>query len=175
MASAEAVSSIGRPGRHTEGRPPRGAAFVYGSAVVTVFALVWIVSFAWWQLLPEARIVALEVPRGTAAAIARGERPEVIPSTLLLRRGDTLAIRNDDDVVHRVGLVSIAPNYTERITVDAAMLSGPALLCTIHPSGALSISALARPGIEATIFPTLFAGIPIAWSVVAAIMVVRRL
>ena len=171
MASAEAVTSIA----DTERRSPRGAAFVYVTAVVVVLALVWVISFAWWLLLPEARIVVVEVPRGTAQAIARGERPEVIPSTLLLRRGDTLAIQNEDDVVHRVGVTSIAPNHTERITVDAAMLEGPALLCTIHPSGALSVSALARPGIEATIFPTLFAGIPIAWSVVAAIAIIRRL
>ena len=160
---------------HHEGRSPRGAAFVYVTALVVVFGLVWLVSLAWWLLLPSSRIVALDIPAGTAAAIARGEQPDVIPSTLLLRRGDTLAIRNEDVVVHRVGLMSIAPDHTERITVDAAMLDGPALLCTIHPSGALSVSALARPGIEATIFPTLFAGIPIAWSVLAAIFIMRRL
>jgi hypothetical protein len=171
MASAEAATNL----THTEGRPERGAAFVYGAAVALVFALAWFVSLAWWLLLPEARIVAIEVPRGTAQAIARGENPGVIPSTLLLRRGDTLAIRNDDDVVHRVGLVSIAPGWTERITVDAAMLDGPALLCTIHPSGALSISALARPGIEVTVIPTLIAGIPSAFALVVALMVIRRL
>ena len=116
MASAEAVTSIA----DTEGRSPRGAAFAYVTAVVVVLALVWVISFAWWLLLPEARIVVVEVPRGTAQAIARGERPEVIPSTLLLRRGDTLAIQNEDDVVHRVGVTSIAPNHTERITAIAA-------------------------------------------------------
>lgn len=170
--AAEAAVSMSA---HHEGRSHRGAAFVYVTALAIVFGLVWSVSFAWWLMLPTSRIVALDVPPGTAAAIARGEQPDVIPSTLLLRRGDTLAIRNEDDVVHRVGLMSIAPGRTERVTVDEAMLNGPALLCTIHPSGALSISALARPGIEATIFPTLFAGIPIAWSVLTAIFIIRRL
>ena len=55
------------------------------------------------------------------------------------------------------------------------MLTGAALLCTIHPSGALSISALARPGVEATIIPTLIAGVPISLALVVALMVMRRL
>jgi len=172
MATLEVANRLSSD---NEGRSPRGAAFAYVSAVATVMALAWFVSLAWWLLLPEARIVSLEVPLGTSAAIARGESPDVIPSTLLLRRGDTLAIRNDDDVVHRVGLYSIAPNRTERIVVDQAMLTGAALLCTIHPSGALSISALARPGVEATIIPTLIAGIPISFALVVALMVMRRL
>lgn len=156
-------------------RPPRGAVAVYATGVALVIAATWFVSLMWWLLLPEARIVSLEVPLGTAAAVARGESPDVIPTTLLLRRGDTLAVRNEDDVVHRIGLYSIAPGHTERMVVDEAMLSGARLLCTIHPSGALSISALARPGIEATIIPTLIAGIPISFALVVAMMVIRRL
>ena len=158
-----------------EGRPLRGAAFVYGATVAICFGLVWIVSLAWWLLLPDARVVGLEVPAGTAAAIARGQSVDVIPTTLLLRQGDTLVIQNQDGAVHRIGVVSIAPGATARIPVDQALLNGSALLCTIHPSGALSISALARPGIESTIFPTLFAGVPIAWAVVVAIVIIRRL
>lgn len=154
---------------------PGGAAFVYGGAVAACLAIAWTVSLAWWLLLPETRTVSIEVPRGTATAIARGESPAVIPSTLLLRRGDTLAIRNDDDVTHRVGIAVIAPGATARIPVDAALLDSPVLLCTIHPSGALGISALARPGLEATIIPTLLAGVPMAFALVVAIAVVRRL
>ena len=62
----------------------------------------------------------------------------MIPTTLLLRRGDTLAIHNEDEVMHRVGYRTIAPGSTARITVDATLLEGPALLCTFHASGALS-------------------------------------
>jgi len=158
-----------------EGRPHMGTAFVYALTIATCMGLVWIVSLAWWLLLPETRIVPLEVPRGTAAAIARGESVDVIPSTLLLRRGDTLVIGNDDEVVHRVGYALIPPGQTARIIADNALLDGPALLCTIHPSGALSISALARPGIEATIIPTLIAGLPISMAVVVAVTIIRRL
>jgi len=148
---------------------------VYGEAVALSVALVWLVMLAWWLLLPSARVVVLNVPAGTAASIARGEQPDVIPSTLLLRRGDTLAIHNNDVVVHRVGLVSVIPGTTARIPVDAGLLDGPSLMCSLHPSGAISISALARPGIESTIFPTLLAGIPVAISVVVALSLVRRL
>lgn len=153
----------------------QSAALAYGGAIAICFVLAWIVSLAWWLLLPSARTVVLDVPRGTAAAVARGERPSVIPSTLLLRRGDTLAIRNEDVVAHSIGLLMIAPGTTARIPVDAGLLDGPPLLCSIHPSGALSISALARPGIEMTVLPTLLAGVPTAMCLLVAIALVRRL
>ncbi len=176
MTQDATVHAVGLPAPiATSGRPDRGAVVAYGGAIAICMGLAWIVSLAWWLLLPQSRIVSIEVPPGTSAAIARGESPDVIPSTLLLRRGDTLAIRNDDDVVHRIGVVSVPPGTTARIQVDAALLGGPALLCTVHPSGALSIAALARPGMEATIIPTLLAGIPVSISLLVALIVVRRL
>jgi hypothetical protein len=154
----------------------RGAAIrMYGGAVLACFALAWIVSFAWWLLLPETRIVALEVPLGTAAAIARGEDVDVIPDQLLLRRGDTLVIRNNDEAVHQLGSELLPPSTTLRIPVTGAMLDSATLLCSIHPNGVVGISSFARPGILATAIPTALAGIPTSISVLVAMMVASRL
>ncbi|MDP2326908.1 MAG: hypothetical protein Q8M79_02350 [Dehalococcoidia bacterium] len=147
----------------------------YGGVVLVCFALAWIVSFAWWLLLPETRIVALEVPAGTAAAIARGEDVAVIPDSLLLRRGDTLAIRNDDVVVHQIGSELLPPATTVRIPVTSALLDESSLLCSIHPNGVVGISSFARPGILSTAIPTALAGIPVSVSAVVAMFVARRL
>lgn len=151
------------------------AARTYGGAVLVCFALAWIVSLAWWLLLPETRIVALEVPAGTAAAIARGEDVAVIPDSLLLRRGDTLAIRNDDTVVHQIGSELLPPATTVRIPVTAALLDESSLLCSIHPNGVVGISSFARPGILSTAIPTVLAGVPTSLSLLVAMVVVRRL
>lgn len=139
------------------------------------FVAAWVVSLAWWLLLPEARTVVLEVPPGTASAIARGEVVSVIPETLVLRLGDTLVIRNDDIVTHTIGPNWLPPSSTVRIPVDAALLSRPQLICSLHPSGVLGLAAPARPGIGTTAFPTVFAGAPISLSAIVAMLVVKRL
>ena len=148
---------------------------VYGAAVLGSLFLVWIVSLAWWLLLPDARVVPLEIPRGTADAVARGEDIEVIPDSLELRKGDTLVVRNDDDTVHRIGNEVIPPARTSRIPVTGALLSGRTLFCSIHPSGAIGVSLLARPGILSTAIPTAIAGVPVSIGVIVALLIGRGL
>ncbi|MGE3960392.1 MAG: hypothetical protein AB7F65_01755 [Dehalococcoidia bacterium] len=148
---------------------------VYAPAVLGATALVWVVSFAWWLLLPDARVVPLHIPGGTAAAVARGEDVAVIPEQLELRQGDTLVVRNADDQVHRIGSEMVPPARTVYIAVTRALLSGQSLLCSIHPSGAIGISTLARPGILSTAIPTAIAGVPIAIALIVAMWIARRL
>ncbi len=154
---------------------PSAAVRRYGGAALVCFALCWTVSLAWWLLLPDARIVSIEVPAGTAAAVANGETVSVIPDRLLLRRGDTLAIRNDDTVVHQVGVDLVPPATTLRIPVTDSLFAGAELSCSIHPSGVLALSPLARPGIASTAIPTLLAGVPTSISAIVALAVVHRL
>ncbi|GMU39707.1 MAG: hypothetical protein AMXMBFR23_05730 [Chloroflexota bacterium] len=147
----------------------------YGGAALVCFALCWTVSLAWWLLLPDARIVSIEVPAGTSAAIARGEAVSVIPDRLLLRRGDTLAIRNDDTVVHQVGTDLVPPATTLRIPVTDSLFASGSLSCSIHPNGVLALSPLARPSLASTAIPTLLAGVPTSISAIVALAVVHRL
>jgi hypothetical protein len=148
---------------------------IYGGAIAVCFVVVWVVSLAWWLLLPGARVIALDVPSGTAAAIARGEDVQVIPDTVALRRGDTLVIRNADDVVHQIGDEVLPPGRTTRIEVTRALLGTATLTCSIHPSGAIGVSTLARPGILSTAIPTALAGVPSSLALLVAIAIVRRL
>ena len=148
---------------------------VYGAAVLGSLVLVWIVSLAWWLLLPDARVVPLEIPQGTASAVARGEAVEVVPDSLDLRKGDTLVVRNEDDAVHRIGSEVIPPGRTTRIPVTGALVSGRSLFCSIHPSGAIGVSLLARPGILSTAIPTAIAGLPVSIGVIVALLIARGL
>ena len=147
----------------------------YAGAVAACFVAAWVISLAWWVLLPEARTVVLEVPAGTASAIASGEAVSVIPETLMLRSGDTLVVRNDDVVTHTIGSNWLPPSTTVRIPVDSALLAGPQVICSIHPSGVLGLAAPARPGIATTALPTLLAGVPVSLSALVAMLLVRRL
>lgn len=168
------VAFTARLGRWDVGRT-RVVPRAYVALVLGCFALAWGVSLAWWSLLPGPRTVMLEIPAGTATAIARGETVTVIPATLALRRGDTLAVRNEDASAHFLGTVVIPPGASVRIPVTGSLLDSDSLLCSIHPAGALGIAPLARPGIAATLVPTLLAGLPLALASTVALFVMRRL
>lgn len=147
----------------------------YAPMVAACFLLAWGVSLGWWLLLPSTRTVGLVLPEGTAAQVAAGERPAVLPDRLVLRRGDTLAIRNEDVVAHRLGSTVIPPAQTVRIAVTSALFAAPGLLCSFHPGGSVGVEPLARPGIERTAIPTLFAGVPLSIALVFSVAVASRL
>lgn len=143
--------------------------------VTVCFLLAWGVSLGWWLLLPGTRTVALVVPPGAAESVAAGRRDVTLPDRLELRRGDTLAIRNEDNVVHRVGVSTVPPGHTVRIAVTPALLGVAGLTCSFHPGGSIGVSPLARPGIEHTAIPTLLAGVPLAFALVLSVAIASRL
>lgn len=178
FASPAGPRAVGIPGRAGRGRVavcviPRVRR--YGPLVAGCFLLAWVVSLGWWLLLPGTRTVALVVPAGAAEAVATGRTSSTLPSRLELRRGDTLVIRNDDGVVHRLGMSAIPAGHTVRIPVTQAFLGGAGLTCSFHPSGSIGISPLARPGIAHTAIPTLLAGVPLSFALMLAVAIGTRL
>lgn len=167
---------VARAGAHLRW-PARYAAATrhYGPMVAACFILAWGVSFAWWLLLPSTRTVELVLPPGTAEQVAAGRRPAVLPDRLVLRRGDTLAIRNEDAVVHRLGSVVIPPAHTVRVGVTSALLATSGIVCSFHPGGSVGVEPLARPGIERTVIPTLLAGLPLSFALVLSVAIASRL
>lgn len=147
----------------------------YGIAIVGAFAISWIVATAWWALLPVARTVEVTIPAGTAMQLARGGSVAVLPDSLEVRLGDHLMVHNDDTVAHQIGSMVIPPGTLMRQTVDRTVLGAPSLTCTFHPSGLIGIAPRARPGVQATIWPTLLAAVPLSWALVIAIAVGSRL
>lgn len=147
----------------------------YGPMVAACFLLAWGISFAWWLLLPGTRTVELVIPAGAAEAVAAGRRDVTLPDRLELRKGDTLAVRNEDTAVHRVGTAVAPPGHTVRIVVTPALLGAAGLVCSFHPSGSVGVAPLARPAIWHTVIPTLLAGVPLAFALVLTVAVASRL
>ncbi len=139
------------------------------------------VLFSWgmvlvaWLLLPTASTVELRVPNGTADRIARGEAVSTIPDDLLLRRGDTLLVVNEDSTSHRIGELWVAPGSAASATVTRALLSSQSLVCSFHPGGAIGVSPQARPGLEATALPTTLLSVPLSVAVIVTLSISRRL
>ncbi len=85
----------------------------------------------------RSEVIEIEVPAGTAARIEAGEAVELLPRTLEVSVGDTLEIRNLDDVPHEVGPYYVGAGQTVRQTFTSpGTIQG---LCTLHPSGEITI------------------------------------
>lgn len=144
--------------------------------VAVVIGACWALNFAWWSLLPPARTVELVIPEGTATQIAAGEAVSAIPDELTLRRGDRLMIVNEDIVVHEVGTALAPPGRSTRVEVSDRFLGRDGrLVCSIHPSGAIGLSNVARPPLLATLVPSLIAGVPLSLALLLAILIAGRL
>jgi hypothetical protein len=144
----------------------------YAGAAV-VFS--WFMVLVAWALMPSARAVELVIPPGTAERIARGETVPTIPDDLLLRRGDTLVLVNQDFESHRIGSIWIAPESSTRAPVTPALFEQSSLVCSFHPGGAIGVSPQSRPGLEATAVPAMIIAVPLSLAVIVTGGTVRRL
>lgn len=172
-AGSDVLRPVGQEGAFVRALPQ---ARRYGPLVAGCFLLAWGVSFGWWLLLPSTRIVEVVVPSGTAEAVAAGQRGDTtLPDRLELRRGDTLVIRNEDGVAHRMGTSTVPSGHTVRIAVTPALLGAAGLACSFHPSGSIGVAPLARPGIAHTVIPTLLAGVPLSFALVLSVAIASRL
>lgn len=131
-------------------------------------ALSWVAALAWWWMLPPSKTVDFTIPAGTAASVAAGQSSPSLPQSLVVRVGDSLLVRNLDGVPHRIGPLWVPPGAAERTPVGPAFFATATLLCSIHPSGALSVVPRARPGIAITIPVAAAAGVPMILAALVA-------
>ena len=107
--------------------------------------------------------------------MARGESVDALPTTLLLRRGDTLVLLNQDDQPHRIGAVWAEPGRATRTIVGDSLQDADAVACSFHPGGSIGVSPQARPGLGQTIFPTALLFFPLSAATVLTLSITRRL
>ena len=64
------------------------------------------------------REIVLTIPAGTSDQIARGEQPPSIPENMTFVVGDTLVVKNEDGVDHKLGPLWIPANSSARLSLD---------------------------------------------------------
>ncbi len=62
--------------------------------------------------------ITLVVPKGTAEKVARGEQPATIPVNMTFVVGDTLIVKNEDSVDHKLGPLWIPANSSAQLSLD---------------------------------------------------------
>lgn len=78
----------------------------------------------------SARTIVVDVPRGSAARIARGEELNVVPDRIDARVGDTLRLVNRDTRAHMIGPFLVGPGQrVESRLARAGTFEGA---CTLH-------------------------------------------
>lgn len=91
------------------------------SLLVGMILGVLISEVPFWFLRETARPpeeITIVIPRGTAEQVAKGEQPPTIPENLTFVVGDTLIVRNEDTVDHKLGPLWIPSNASARLSLD---------------------------------------------------------
>jgi hypothetical protein len=83
------------------------------------------------------RTVTLVIPAGTAERIANGGSEPSIPGTMSFVIGDTLAVKNEDSVPHRLGPVWVPAGATGSLVLKDA--NSYSYSCSFTPSQYLGI------------------------------------
>jgi len=78
------------------------------------------------------------IPAGTAERITAGETVEILPAQLAVHVGEVIRIVNKDSAGHFVGIFYVGPGET--VTQRFASPGDFSGLCTIHPSGQITLT-----------------------------------
>lgn len=81
--------------------------------------------------------VELIIPAGTAARIAAGMAVPEIPEEMVFVLGDTLVVKNEDEIDHQLGPLWVPARSTARLTLGEAQRY--ALSCSFQPSRYLGL------------------------------------
>src|SRR5262245_23969507 len=75
--------------------------------------------------------VVLTIPAGTAEKVARGEHPPSVPTDMIFVVGDTLVVKNEDNVDHNMGQLWIPAHSSAQMTLNETQ--NTAVACSFQP------------------------------------------
>ncbi len=86
------------------------------------------------------KLVELDIPQGTAVRVAQGQPDTSLPSSMTFVVGDTLLVRNNDVVAHRLGPLFIPAGTSASMNLSSEQ--GYTMLCSFQPSKYLQLTVL---------------------------------
>lgn len=105
------------------------------------------------------REVVLAIPAGTADQVARGEQPPSIPKGMIFVVGDTLVMKNEDNVDHKLGQLWIPANSTARLALNEEQ--NMAFECSFQPGNYFGLDVRQSLTWSTRIYGILYAGLPL--------------
>jgi hypothetical protein len=103
--------------------------------------------------------IELVIPAGTADRVAQGESNPALPEKMVFVAGDTLVVKNLDQVDHRLGPLFIPVGSSATLTLGEA--NNYAYTCSFQPSQVFGLD-VQEPVTSATrLYGILIAGLPL--------------
>ena len=103
--------------------------------------------------------VTLTIPAGTAEKVARGEQPPSIPQDMVFVVGDTLVVKNEDDVDHKLGQLWIPASSSAQLALNEEQ--NMAFECSFQPGNYFGLDVRQSLTFGTRIYGGLYAGIPL--------------
>ena len=103
--------------------------------------------------------VILTIPSGTAEQVARGEQPPSIPKDMVFVVGDTLVVKNEDQVDHKLGQLWIPAKSTARLGLNEEQ--NMAFECSFQPNNYFGLDVRQSLTLGTRIYGVLYAGVPL--------------
>ena len=103
--------------------------------------------------------ITLVIPNGTANQVARGEQPPTIPENMSFVVGDTLIIRNEDSVDHKLGQLWIPASSSAQLSLDQEEKF--AYECSFQPGKSFGLDVNEPLTMGTRLYGILYAGIPL--------------
>lgn len=127
---------------------------------IAIGVLISEVSFLFLQetARPPQEIV-LTIPAGTAEQVARGEQPPSIPKDMIFVIGDTLVMKNEDSVDHKLGELWIPANSTAQLALNEEQ--NMAFECSFQAGNYFGLDVRQSLTWGTRIYGVLYAGVPL--------------
>ncbi len=106
------------------------------------------------------REIVLTIPAGTAEQVRRGDQPPSIPENMTFVVGDTLVVRNEDSVNHRLGPLWIPANSSAQLSLDQE--ESLAYECTFQPGNYFGLDVREPLTLSTRIYGILYIALPMA-------------
>ena len=105
------------------------------------------------------REIVLTIPAGTAEKVARGEQPPSIPRDMVFVVGDTLVMKNEDNVDHNLGQLWIPANSSARLALNEEQ--NMAFECSFQAGSYFGLDVRQSLTWGTRIYGIFYAGIPL--------------
>lgn len=104
--------------------------------------------------------IVLTIEEGTAEQVARGEQPPSIPDEMIFVVGDTLVIKNEDVVDHKLGQLWIPASSSAQLSLDQE--ESLAFECSFQPGNYFGLDVREPLTLSTRLTGIMFAGLPMA-------------
>lgn len=103
--------------------------------------------------------ITLVIPNGTADLVARGEQPPSIPASMSFVVGDTLIVKNEDVIDHKLGTLWIPANSSAQLAL--VQPESFAFECSFQPGKYLGLEVNEPLTTATRIYGMLYVGLPL--------------